>query len=199
MKVIFYINTQFLIIWNLSKYINLLVLAAVLTTLAKLVIFKTRIEKHTIKHNNSQIFKHLHPTATCFQYNSLTFKITDKAHSKFDFKIKEALHINLREPNLKAQQNDLAFTLSPLWSFLFFLLFSFIYYFYYPTLIISYFTVLITLGYYFISSQHTLYHTFFFHLLFSLNPTLIIGIFYCLNYTSLLLHLIITPCKYILW
>ena len=120
----FYINTQFLIIWNLSKYINLLVLAAVLTTLAKLVIFKTRIEKHTIKHNNSQIFKHLHPTATCFQYNSLTFKITDKAHSKFDFKIKEALHINLREPNLKAQQNDLAFTLSPLWSFLFFFCFS---------------------------------------------------------------------------
>ena len=125
MKVIFYINTQFLIIWNLSKYINLLVLAAVLTTLAKLVIFKTRIEKHTIKHNNSQIFKHLHPTATCFQYNSLTFKITDKAHSKFDFKIKEALHINLREPNLKAQQNDLAFTLSPLWSFLFFFAFLF--------------------------------------------------------------------------
>ena len=33
---------------------------------------------------------------------------------------------------------------------------------------------------------------FLFHLLFSLSLTLIIGIFYCLNYTSLLLHLIIT-------
>ena len=32
-----------------------------------------------------------------------------------------------------------------------------------------------------------------FHLLFSLYLTLIIGKFYCLNYTSLLLHLTITP------
>ena len=52
--------------------------------------------------------------------------------------------------------------------------------------------ILITLRYYFISSQHTLYHTFPFHLLFSLYLTLIIGIFCCLNYTSLLLRLIIT-------
>ena len=33
---------------------------------------------------------------------------------------------------------------------------------------------------------------FLFHLLFSLSLTLIIGIFYCLNYTLLLLHLITT-------
>ena len=57
--------------------------------------FKTRIEEHIKKDNKSHIFKHLHSTATCLDsYNSLCFKITDKANSKFDLKIKEALHIN---------------------------------------------------------------------------------------------------------
>ena len=43
--------------------------------------FKTRIEEHS--------------TTTCFDsYNSLSFKIIDKANSKFHLKIKEALHIN---------------------------------------------------------------------------------------------------------
>ena len=45
-------------------------------------------------------------------HNSLCFKIIDKANSKFDLKIKEALHINWRKPNLNAQQNHLALTLS---------------------------------------------------------------------------------------
>ena len=77
--------------------------------------FKTRIEEHIKKDNKSHIFKHLHSTATCFDsYNSLCFKIIDKANSKFDLKIKEALHINRRKPNLNAQQNHLALTLS-LW------------------------------------------------------------------------------------
>ena len=34
------------------------------------------------------------------------------ANSKFDLKIKKALHINCRKPNLNAQQNHLALTLS---------------------------------------------------------------------------------------
>ena len=47
--------------------------------------FKTRIEG-----NMSHTFKQLHSTATCFDsYNSLCFKIIDKANSKFDLKIKE--------------------------------------------------------------------------------------------------------------
>ena len=57
--------------------------------------FKTRIEEHIKKDNKSHIFKHLHSTTTCFDsYNSLCFKITDKANSEFDLKIKEALNFN---------------------------------------------------------------------------------------------------------
>ena len=75
--------------------------------------FKTRIEEHIKKDNKYHIFKHLHPTTTYFDsYNSICFKIIDKANSKFDLKIKEALHINWRKPNLNAQKNHLALTLS---------------------------------------------------------------------------------------
>ena len=60
--------------------------------------FKTRIEEHIKKDSKSHIFKHLHSTETCFDsYNSLCFKIIDKANSKFDLKIKEALLINWRK------------------------------------------------------------------------------------------------------
>ena len=65
--------------------------------------FKTRIGEHIKKDNKSHIFKHLHSTATCFDsYNSLCFKIIDKANSKFDLKVKEALHINWRKTNLSS-------------------------------------------------------------------------------------------------
>ena len=75
--------------------------------------FKTRIEEHIKNENKFHIFKHLHCTGTCFDaYISLCFKILDTANSKFDLKIKEALHINRRKPNLNAQQNHLALTLS---------------------------------------------------------------------------------------
>ena len=50
--------------------------------------FKTRIEGHIKKDNKSHIFKHLYFTAACFDsYNSLSFKIINKANSKFDLKI----------------------------------------------------------------------------------------------------------------
>ena len=91
--------------------------------------FKTRTEGHIKKDNKSYIFKHLHSTATCFDsYNSLCFKIIDKANSKFDLKSKEALRINWRKSNLNAQQNHLTLTLS---LELFFVCFSFIHYLYY--------------------------------------------------------------------
>ena len=76
--------------------------------------FKTRIEEHIKKDNKSHIFKHLHSTIECLDsYNFLSFKIIDKANSKFDLKIKDALHVNWTKPNLNAQQNHLALTLSP--------------------------------------------------------------------------------------
>ena len=38
--------------------------------------------------NKSHVFKDLHSTARSFDsYDSLSFKLTDKAHSKFDLKI----------------------------------------------------------------------------------------------------------------
>ena len=75
--------------------------------------FKTRTEEHIKKDNKSHMFKHLHSTITCFDsYKSLGFNIIDKANSKFELKIKEALHINWRKPNLNSQQNHLGLTLS---------------------------------------------------------------------------------------
>ena len=75
--------------------------------------FKTRIEEHIKKDDRSHIFKHLHSTtARLDSYNPLSFKRIDKTNSKFDLKIKEALDINWIKPNLNAQQNHLALTLS---------------------------------------------------------------------------------------
>ena len=75
--------------------------------------FRTMIEEHINKDNKSLIFKNLHSTVTYFDsYNTLCFKVIDKANSKFDLKIKEAVHINFRKPNLNAQQNHLALTFS---------------------------------------------------------------------------------------
>ena len=60
--------------------------------------FKNSTEEHIKKYNKSHIFKHLHSTKTCFEsYNSLSLKIIDKANSKLDLKIKEALQINWRK------------------------------------------------------------------------------------------------------
>ena len=88
-------------------------LAVVLATLVKPVVILKLGLRNISKRITSHIFKHLHSSETCFDsYNSLCFKIIDKANSKFDLKIKEAFHINWRKPNLNAQQNHLALTLS---------------------------------------------------------------------------------------
>ena len=61
--------------------------------------FKTKIEEHTKNDKKSPIFKHLHSSAKWVgSYNSLYFKIIDKADSKFDIKVEEALNINWRKP-----------------------------------------------------------------------------------------------------
>ena len=162
--------------------------------------FKTRIEEHIKKDNKSHIFKHLHSTTTCFDsYNSLCFKIIDKANSKFDLKIKEALHINWRKPNLNAQQNHLALTLSlqplsPLFPFCLCFFFTFFFHllFLFPLTLIS---IIYCLNYasllLHLVTTHLLSHLFFSSIVFIIS-TVIIVIFYCLNYTSLLPHFIIT-------
>ena len=72
------------------------------------------IEERVKKDNKSHIFKHLQSTATCFDpYNYLCFKMIDKTNSKFDLKIKEALRINWRKPNLMHKKNHLVLTFSP--------------------------------------------------------------------------------------
>ena len=75
--------------------------------------FKTRIEEYIKTDSKSHIFKYLHSTATFLDsYNSLCFKIIEKANSKFDLKIKETLQINWRKLNLDAQQSYLTLILS---------------------------------------------------------------------------------------
>ena len=50
--------------------------------------FSPIIEKHMKKNSKSHIFKDLHSTTACFEsYNSHSFKIIDKANSKFDLKV----------------------------------------------------------------------------------------------------------------
>ena len=74
---------------------------------------ETRIEEYIKKDNKSHIFKYLHSIATYFDsHNYLLSKVIAKANSKFDLKIKEALHISWRKSNLNAQSNHLVFTLS---------------------------------------------------------------------------------------
>ena len=82
-------------------------LAVVLATLAKLVVILKLGLKSISKRITSLIFLNIYTLP-----NSLCFKIIDKAKSKFDLKIKEALHINWRKPKLNAQQNHLSLTFS---------------------------------------------------------------------------------------
>ena len=76
------------------------------TILPDILTDKTKI--FILSADKSHIFKHLNFTTTCFDSY---FKIIDKANSKCDVKIKEALHINWRKPNLNAQQNHVSLTL----------------------------------------------------------------------------------------
>ena len=84
--------------------------------------FKSRIEKHIKKDNKSHIFKHLQSTTRCFDsYNSLSFRIIDKANSEFNLKVKKALHIRTKPKKLAP---PLCFFLSLFLLFFFHLLLS---------------------------------------------------------------------------
>ena len=141
-------------------------LTVVLAILTKLVVILKEGLRNISKKITSLIFLSRYtPPQHALTRIILSFKIIDKANSKFDLKIKEALHINWRKPSLNAQQNHLALTLSPKLPLVLFCLCFFFFF------------------------------AFLFHLSFSLYSTLIIDIFSCLNYTLLLLHLITTHLK----
>ena len=79
-------------------------LAAVLAILAKLVVILKLGLRSISNRITSVIFLNIYtpPQYTLTQI-ILSFKIIDMANSNFDLKIKEALHIDWRKPNLNAQ------------------------------------------------------------------------------------------------
>ena len=80
---------------------NLLVLALVLAILAKPVaILKLGLKSISKRITGLIFFNFYTPPQHALTHNLLCFKIIDQANSKFDLKIKEALHIIWRKPNL---------------------------------------------------------------------------------------------------
>ena len=89
-------------------------LAVVLAKLVKLVILKLGL-RNISERITSLIFLNIYtPPQHALACIILFFKkiIMDTDNSKFYLRIKEALHMNWRKPNLNAQQNHLALTLS---------------------------------------------------------------------------------------
>ena len=140
-------------------------LAVVLAILGKrAVILKLRLRSISKKNNKSDIFKHLHSTATSFEpYNALCFKIIDKADSKFALKIKEALHINWRKSNNLALILSLSL-LFPLLLFVF-VCFSFVVFWNYLSSIVFIISTLIIETFYCLNYTLLLLHLFITHLI----------------------------------
>ena len=125
-------------------------------------------DKHIQKDNKSRIFKHLYSSATCFDlHNSLCFKIINKANSKFDLKINEALHINWRKPKWKLKCTAKSFSSHP---------------FTIASVPLAPFCLCFSFVVFCISLSSIVF----------IISTLIISTFYCLNYTLLLPHLFMT-------
>ena len=84
-----------------------------LATLAKPVVVLKLGLRSISKRITSFIFLNIYTLPKgALTHNSIYFKIIDKVNSKFDLKIRETLYITWRKPNLNAQQNYLALTLS---------------------------------------------------------------------------------------
>ena len=131
-------------IWHLFWYINLLVQTVVLATLVEIVIILKLGLRNLLERITNLIFLNIYtPPQYALTHNSLSFKIIDKANSKFAWKLKEAVHFVWRKPNLNSQQSH-TFTLSlchPFGSF--FSFFAFLFHLLFP----ASFAVLITLHY----------------------------------------------------
>ena len=100
-----------------SKYIG--------KTCCHFKIEELRIEKH-IKKITSLMFLNIYTQLQHALTRLISFKIIDKANSKSDLKIKEALHISSRKPNLNMPQNHLALTIAFVPLVVFYLCFFFV-------------------------------------------------------------------------
>ena len=124
--------------------------------------FKTRIQEHKKKHNKSHILRHLHYTATCFNLYNFP-SFKIIGKDNFKFELKIKKSLHINWRNSSLNTEQNHLAL---------------------TLSVQFFPlVLFCLFFFFCVSLY---------LLFSLSLKLIIGIFNCFNYTSLLLHLITT-------
>ena len=75
--------------------------------------FTTRVREHLSSDKSSHIFKHLLSSECCRQSCSADcFEILDSAPTKFQLKLKEAMHINWEKPNLNQQVHDVNLTLT---------------------------------------------------------------------------------------
>ena len=78
--------------------------------------FSTRVREHLYSDKSSHIFKHLLSLERCRQSCSTDcFEILDSAPTKFQLKLKEAMHINWEKPNLNQQVHHVNLTLT-LWA-----------------------------------------------------------------------------------
>ena len=74
--------------------------------------FSTRVHEHLSSDKPSHIFKHLLSSERCRQACSGDcFEILDSAPTKFQLKLKEAMHINWEKPNLNQQVYHVNLTL----------------------------------------------------------------------------------------
>ena len=75
--------------------------------------FSTRVCEHLSSDKSSHIFKHLQSSECCHQSCSVDcFEILYSTPTKFQLKLKEAMHINWEKPNLNQQVHHVNLTLT---------------------------------------------------------------------------------------
>ena len=91
------------------SYTNFLVQAVMLATSAKH--FSTHVCDDRSSDRSSHIFKHLQSSEPCRNScSSDCFEIIDSASTKFQLKLKEAIHVNWEKPNLNQQISHINLT-----------------------------------------------------------------------------------------
>ena len=73
----------------------------------------TRVREHLLSHKSSHVYRHLQSSRACHDScDTECFAILDSAASKFQIKIKEALHIKWENPPLNQQLRHVDLSLS---------------------------------------------------------------------------------------